>query len=221
MTSRSPTAGTPLPKLSSAPQTPAVRDITGPAAAATTTTPQPVPFPPPQTFDIIPPLHGLLLRLLSPQTNSEGVSNGVRTTEDAANGPSGGTSSAAAQPQSQSQQQTTAGNQNNDNHGVLPTVSSAAPGSASAAAEIAALSSNAPPPLDIKDLPTEASSIKIRIQKAQAVVEGLPDVDRSVAEQQDEINELEDRIASLKSVISDFGRRADPSILQKSSFKAS
>lgn len=84
------------------------------------------------------------------------------------------------------------------------------------AAEIAALSSNAPPPLDIKDLPTEASSIKIRIQKAQAVVEGLPDVQRSVAEQDQEIDELEDRIAKLQSVISDFGRRAGQTSSQQS-----
>ncbi|PKY08281.1 hypothetical protein P168DRAFT_229406 [Aspergillus campestris IBT 28561] len=83
------------------------------------------------------------------------------------------------------------------------------PGSASAAAEIAALASNAPPPLDLKDLPTEASSIKIRIQKAYGVVDSLPDVQRSVSEQNAEIAELEDRIARLKSVISDFGRRAD------------
>lgn len=76
------------------------------------------------------------------------------------------------------------------------------------AAEIAALGSNAPPPLDIKDLTTEASSIKIRVQKAQSVVEGLPDVQRSIKDQNNEIEELEDRIARLQSVISDFGKRA-------------
>ena len=102
----------------------------------------------------------------------------------------------------------------------MPTVSSAAPGSASAAAEIAALSSNAPPPLDIKDLPTEASSIKIRIQKAQAVVESLPDVQRSVVEQEREIKELEHRISRLKSVISDFGRRADSAKTEKTAIEA-
>jgi predicted nucleic acid-binding Zn-ribbon protein len=63
--------------------------------------------------------------------------------------------------------------------------------------------------LDIKHLPTEASSIKIRIQKAQAVVESLPDVDRSVADQEKEIAQLEERIARLTSVLSDFGKRAN------------
>ena len=188
MASRSPTAVTPLPKLSSsAPETPA------PAKETTNTAPQAVPFPSPPTFDIIPPLHGLLLRLLSP---SNGVSGHARTAGDVtgATGPSGPSATGAASSQSQQQQQQSGGSNNIS--------------SASVAAEIAALGSNAPPPLDIKDLPTEASSIKIRIQKAQGVVEGLPDVQRSVTEQEQEIEELEDRIARLQSVISDFGRRA-------------
>ena len=189
MASRSPTAVTPLPKLSSAPETPA------PAKETTNTTiaPQAVPFPSPQTFDIIPPLHGLLLRLLSPST---GASGHARAAGDVtgATGPSGSSATGAASSQSQQQQQQSGGNNNIS--------------SASVAAEIAALGSNAPPPLDIKDLPTEASSIKIRIQKAQGVVEGLPDAQRSVTEQDEEIEELEDRIARLQSVISEFGRRA-------------
>lgn len=76
------------------------------------------------------------------------------------------------------------------------------------AAGVAALGSNAPSPLDVKDLPTAASSIKIRIQKARSVVDGLPDVHRSVEEQEQEIEELEERIAKLKEAISEFGRRA-------------
>lgn len=39
-------------------------------------------------------------------------------------------------------------------------------------------------------------------------MEGLPDVHRSVADQQKEIEELEDHVARLRSVISDFGSRA-------------
>lgn len=74
--------------------------------------------------------------------------------------------------------------------------------------EVSNLDPNVPPPLDLKALPTETSSVKIRIQKARAVVEGLPDVHRSVDEQQKDIDELEDRVARLRSVISDFGARA-------------
>ncbi|OOF96670.1 hypothetical protein ASPCADRAFT_506303 [Aspergillus carbonarius ITEM 5010] len=205
MASRSPTAATPLPKPSAAPETPMVKDT--PAA------PQAVPFPSPQTFDIIPPLHGLLLRLLSPPTNAAGVSNGVRSADD----PNGAAAPTSAPGQSQSQPHSSAiaGTENNSNTVVLATVPSAGPGQVPAAAEIATLGSNAPPPLDIKDLPTEVSSIKIRIQKAHTVVESLPDVDRSVAEQEEEIKELEDRIAKLKSVISDFGKRASPESARK------
>ena len=39
-------------------------------------------------------------------------------------------------------------------------------------------------------------------------MEGLPDVDRTTEEQDDEIEELVARIASLRGVIADFGRRA-------------
>ncbi|KAL2839075.1 RNA polymerase II transcription mediator complex subunit 9-domain-containing protein [Aspergillus pseudoustus] len=198
MSSRSPTAITPGLK-SSAPQTPA------PIKEAPTR-PQAVPFPPPQTFDFTPPLHGLILRLLSPQTNHEGVTNGEGTSNDG---------SGPGQGQSQPQPSSGVGNENNTAE-LLGAVPSSAPGPTSAAADIAALGSNLPPALDIKSLPTEVSSIKIRIQKAQAVVENLPDVDRTVAEQEREIQELEDRIAKLKSVISDFGRRANTAIAEKS-----
>ncbi|RHZ44513.1 RNA polymerase II mediator complex middle subunit MED9 [Aspergillus thermomutatus] len=164
MASRSPTAVTPLRKPSSAPETPMVKDTTN-------TAPQPVPFPPPQTFDIIPPLHGLLLRLLSAQTAGEG---GPRTAGEAGGQAPSGSSGAG---QGVQQQNPAAGN------GLAP--------------------------LSAKNLPTAASSIKIRIQKAHAVVESLPDIDRSVAEQEGEIEELENRIASLKLVLSEFGKRAN------------
>ncbi|KAL4879659.1 RNA polymerase II transcription mediator complex subunit 9-domain-containing protein [Aspergillus karnatakaensis] len=193
MASRSPTAATPAGPKSSAPDTPLIKDA--PA------TPQTVVFPPPQTFDFIPPLHGLILRLLSPQTNAAGAVNG--DTEG------------AGQAQSQQQQSTSAVGNENNNADLLAAVSSSAPNPTSAAVDIAALSSNMPPPLDIKNLPTEVSSIKIRIQKAQAVVENLPDVHRTVTEQEEEIRQLEARITKLKSVISDFGRRANSTGFEK------
>ncbi|KAL4931244.1 RNA polymerase II mediator complex middle subunit MED9 [Aspergillus undulatus] len=186
MASRSPTAVTPGPK-SSAPETPATNDA--PA------TPQAVPFPPPQTFDFIPPLHGVVLRLLSPQTNGEGGANA-------------GNDGAAGPDQSQSQQQQPSGSAVGNNNAELL-------GASHTSADITALGSNLSPPLDVKNLPTEVSSIKIRIQKAQAVVEGLPDVDRTVAEQEKEIHDLEDRITRLKSVIADFGKRANNVSVEK------
>ncbi|KAL4810088.1 RNA polymerase II transcription mediator complex subunit 9-domain-containing protein [Aspergillus unguis] len=186
MASRSPTAVTPGPK-SSAPDTPAINDLP--------TTSQAVPFPPPQTFDFIPPLHGVVLRLLSPQSNGEGAANGAND--------------GVGPDQNQHQQQQSASGVGNESG------SSELLAGPSNTADIAALGSNLPPALDVKNLPTEVSSIKIRIQKAQAVVEGLPDVDRTVAEQEKEINDLEDKIARLKSVISDFGRRANSAYPEK------
>ncbi|KAJ5523074.1 hypothetical protein N7513_012618 [Penicillium frequentans] len=150
MASRSPTAATPLPKSSVAPESPS-KDATEP--------PQIVPFPSPQTFEIIPPLHGGL---------------------------------GASEAHQQDQQAPSSGNN----------------GTSQAVQEVPTLDPNAHPPLDVKDLPTQTSSVKIRIQKARAVVEGLPDVQRSVEEQQREIAELEDRVARLRSVITDFGSRA-------------
>ncbi|KAL4921845.1 RNA polymerase II transcription mediator complex subunit 9-domain-containing protein [Aspergillus aurantiobrunneus] len=193
MASRSPTAVTPGPKLS-APDTPAVDSPT---------TPQAVPFPPPQTFDFIPPLHGLILRFLSPQTNGDGAAD------------AGNDSAEPDQTQPQQQHSTSAVGNDNNNARLLAAVSSSGPGPVSAAAELSALGSNLSPPLDVKNLPTEVSSIKIRIQKAQAVIESLPDVNRTVAEQEKEIHDLEDRITRLKSVISDFGRRANRASSEK------
>ncbi|CAI7609463.1 unnamed protein product [Penicillium pancosmium] len=171
MASRSPTAATPLPKSSVAPESPfkEVNTILAP--------PQTVPFPPPQTFEILPQLHGILLRLLS-QKPAGNVAVG---------GPE-------AHPDGQQPPSNIPGGEAND-----PAASQAAAG---------AIDPNVPQPLDVKDLPTETHSVKIRIQKARVVVEGLPDVQRSVEEQEDEISELEDRVARLRSVISDFGTRA-------------
>ncbi|KAF3387128.1 hypothetical protein F1880_000385 [Penicillium rolfsii] len=173
MASRSPTAATPLPKSLAVPESPS-KDASE--------TPATVPFPPPQTFEIIPPLHGILLRLLSPKPAPTGVSE--ETT---------GALRASADAQAQDQQAPSS----------IPN-----PATSQAIPEVPVHDSNGIPPLDVKDLPTATSSVRIRIQKARAVVEALPDGDRSVEEQHTEIAELEDRVARLRAVISDFGNRA-------------
>ncbi|CAL5870195.1 uncharacterized protein PFLUO_LOCUS4430 [Penicillium psychrofluorescens] len=143
--------------------------------------PQTVSFPPPQTFEIIPPLHGILLRLLAQKNAAGGPGNTAA--------PAGNEST---QPQSQQPLDPKTGTGT----------------SSQAVLDLTTLEPNGHPPLDVKDLPTETSSVKIRLQKARTVVEGLPDVHRSVADQQKEIEELEDHVARLRSVISDFGSRA-------------
>ena len=72
-----------------------------------------------------------------------------------------------------------------------------------------ATTDNAPSttPLSAKDLGSEASAVKIKIHKARAAVEALPDVDRTVEEQQEEISELEERIEGMKEVLNDVAAR--------------
>lgn len=180
MAALSPIIGTPLPKSSTAPETPS-KDAP--------TTPQTVPFPSPQTFEIIPPLHGILFRLLSPKDSSAGGS-----------GAAGNATGASTEPSQTQDQQPPSSVPHGVNDGHA-TASQTVP-------EISLLDTAAPPPLDVKNLPTETSSVKIRIQKARTVVEGLPDVHRTVDDQQKEIAELENHIGRLRSIISDFGTRA-------------
>ncbi|CAP81230.1 hypothetical protein E8E15_009083 [Penicillium rubens] len=179
MASRSPPVGTPLLK-SPVPDTP-FKDAPTPA-------PQAVPFPSPQTFEIIPPLHGILSRLLASKGQQTGSSDGP-----------GDTAGVSGASQTQTQQAPSNIPDGGHNGNTAPS---------HAVAEVSVLGSTAHPPLDVKNLPTETSSVRIRIQKARTVVEGLPDVHRSVDDQQREITELEDRVKRLRSVISDFGSRA-------------
>jgi hypothetical protein len=55
--------------------------------------------------------------------------------------------------------------------------------------------------LDIKDLGTAVSQIKVRIQRARVAVRGMSDVERSVEEQEEEIRELEGRIEKQRGVL--------------------
>ncbi|KAJ5683943.1 Mediator complex subunit Med9 [Penicillium maclennaniae] len=179
MASRSPPVATPLPKSSVAPESP--RDATAS---------QPKPFPSPTTFEIIPPLHGILSRLL--------IQKPLSTQPGDATGEANGALGASGDAPSQGQQAPTS----------MPGCGINETGVSQAAADVPILNPKASGHLDTKDLPTATSSVKIRIQKARGVVEELPDVHRSVEEQENEIEELEDRVTRLRSIISDFGSRA-------------
>lgn len=56
-------------------------------------------------------------------------------------------------------------------------------------------------PLNPKELPTAALQVKKKIRDAMKAVEGLPDVDRTVEEQREEIAELEDKIRRQREMI--------------------
>jgi predicted RNase H-like nuclease (RuvC/YqgF family) len=56
-------------------------------------------------------------------------------------------------------------------------------------------------PLTIKDIPAATDQLKHKLQRARAQAKELPDIDRSIAEQQQEIQELEARIAEQRDVL--------------------
>lgn len=63
-------------------------------------------------------------------------------------------------------------------------------------------------PLDAQHITTAANTIRLKIQKARRAVLALPDIDRTCEDQQDEMEELEARIAGLKAALSELGRPA-------------
>lgn len=69
--------------------------------------------------------------------------------------------------------------------------------------------------LSPKDLSIAASAIKIKIQKARVAVAGLPDVERTIEEQESEIREFDGEVERLRGVLKELGesgRRAAESL---------
>ncbi|KAI9757648.1 MAG: hypothetical protein M4579_003373 [Chaenotheca gracillima] len=60
------------------------------------------------------------------------------------------------------------------------------------------------PSLEPQHLATEATTLRIRIQKARAAIEALPDVDRTIEEQEGEIKELEAKVSGLKDCLGEI-----------------
>lgn len=144
-----------------------------------------VPFPAPQVFDVLPPLHALLLRLITSQTNPQQPTTTV---------PDTGAAVPASAPTS--------------NNNLAPPPHQNSTTSVPQPSDSAAPNPPLKADLDTKSLVTEASTVKIRIQKAKAALETLPDIGRTVGEQGTEIEELEAKIERLKGVIGEFGRRS-------------
>lgn len=61
-------------------------------------------------------------------------------------------------------------------------------------------------PLEIQHVATAATDIKLKIQKAQRAVMSLPDIDRTIEDQQEEIEDLKARIAGLRASLRELGR---------------
>jgi phage-related minor tail protein len=56
-------------------------------------------------------------------------------------------------------------------------------------------------PLAFKDIPIASDEIKHKLQKARSQVKELPDIHRSIAEQNEEIKELEAKVAKQREVL--------------------
>lgn len=163
--------------------------------------PAPIVFPPPHTFDILPDLHPIVLRLLSAKNPLPGTS---QSTSASFTSPSNAVTS-----------------QPNQRTAVTPS-SVPPPSKAATATTLLQIRghghepshshnhshSQALTPLDAKDLPTATSAIKTRLRGARAVVDTLPDGHRTVAEQEREIAALQARIDRLTRILVEFGRRA-------------
>ncbi|KAH9819377.1 RNA polymerase II transcription mediator complex subunit 9 [Teratosphaeria destructans] len=60
-------------------------------------------------------------------------------------------------------------------------------------------------PLDPKDLPAAILPLKAQMRKAMKEIERLPDIDRSVEEQDEEIRELEERLKKQQEMVRKMG----------------
>ncbi|KAK0113680.1 hypothetical protein ONS95_013928 [Cadophora gregata] len=56
-------------------------------------------------------------------------------------------------------------------------------------------------PLGIKDIPAATDGIKHKLQKARGLVKELPDMERSVKEQEEEMMALEERIGKQRKIL--------------------
>lgn len=56
---------------------------------------------------------------------------------------------------------------------------------------------------------TAATDIRLKLQRAQRAVMALPEIDRTCEDQEEEIEDLEARIARLKASLRELGRPAE------------
>lgn len=61
-------------------------------------------------------------------------------------------------------------------------------------------------PLEIQHVATAASDVRLKLQRAQRAVMALPEIDRTCEDQEEEIEDLEARIARLKASLRELGR---------------
>ncbi|EXJ94783.1 hypothetical protein A1O1_03181 [Capronia coronata CBS 617.96] len=166
------------------------------------------PFPAPSTFSILPDIYLLIARLNilqhPPNPTSTSISDPASTQQVSS------TSQAQTQTQTQTQPQVESQTQSlSQPHQPTSDATSTLQQSQSLSqTQSASLSFSVPssqipllqtgPPVDLKELPAQVYPIKQKLVKARAAVTALPDIERSVDEQEQEIRELERTVGLLK-----------------------
>jgi RNA polymerase II transcription mediator complex subunit 9 len=84
---------------------------------------------------------------------------------------------------------------------LLPSGDTSATGSAAADSE-----PEYKRPLDISQLDAAANPIRVKFAKLRQLIPRLPDIERTVEEQEDEIRDLEERIEKQKEMLRDLHR---------------
>jgi len=141
----------------------------------------PLGLPPtlnPDTLDTLSDLAALLTRLRA------GISSSSSSSTTAAAAANNSSNTSATNPTSSSTS-------------TLNLLAAAAGGSTSTAAN----DDGGSPALALKDLPSQSDQLRHRFQKARALVRMLPDMERSTAEQEAEMRELEAKIARQKETL--------------------
>lgn len=63
-------------------------------------------------------------------------------------------------------------------------------------------------PLEIQHVATAATDVRLKLQRARRAVLALPEIDRTCEDQEEELEDLEARIARLKASLRELGRPA-------------
>ena len=70
-------------------------------------------------------------------------------------------------------------------------------------------------PITLQELPAAIQPVRTQIIKAKVAVQALPDVERTIEQQEDEIRLLEGRVGALKKRLRELGRLAGEAVERK------
>lgn len=183
------------------------------------------PFPSPSTFSILPDIYLLIARLnilqnqhhhqqqqqlgsqqTQAQSQSQSQSQQLSHPTPSTTLAGGPTSSSNNNNNTQAAPSTQSTTQIHHNHHLTGTTPPAATGTPTTTTAVTPRHiQTSGPPIDAKELPAHVYPIKQKLVKARAAVLTLPDLDRSVDEQEVEMRQLEREVALLKARLAKLG----------------